>query len=91
MSQSLADFRTQEKDIKNSKLKQVNLEKEAAVTLQRIIIWGTCTMLLVLLLLAYFLFKSVRQRNKINVQLDNVNKDLEHLNLLNQKIFSANS
>jgi len=91
LSQSLADFRTQEKDIKNSKLKQVNLEKEAAVTLQRIIIWGTCTMLLVLLLLAYFLFKSVRQRNKINVQLDNVNKDLEHLNLLNQKIFSANS
>jgi signal transduction histidine kinase len=89
LSQSLADFQTQEKDLENSRLKQVNLEKEATVTLQRIIIWGTGAALLVLLVLAYFLYKSIRQRNKINAQLDNANKDLERLNLLNQKIFSV--
>jgi signal transduction histidine kinase len=38
---------------------------------------------------AFFLFRAIKQRNKINVKLDSANKDLNRLNVLNQKIFSV--
>ena len=89
LSQSLADFKTQEKDLENAKLKQVNSEKENILSKQRILILGISIGLLILSVLVYFLYNSIKQRNKINVKLDSVNKDLKRLNLLNQKIFSV--
>ena len=89
LSQSLADFKTQEKDLENAKLKQVNTEKENTLSKQRILILGISIGLLILSILAYFLYNSIKQRNKINAKLDSANKDLNRLNELNQKIFSV--
>jgi signal transduction histidine kinase len=89
LSQSLADFKTQEKDLENAKLKQVNTEKENTLSKQRILILGISIGLLILSILAYFLYNSIKQRNKINAKLDSANKDLNRLNVLNQKIFSV--
>lgn len=89
LSQSIADFETQEKELENTKLKQINLEKEVTMRNQRNFILGIFVVACILLLLAYFLYKSNQERNKINTKLNSANKDLERLNLLNQKIFSV--
>jgi signal transduction histidine kinase len=89
LSQSLADFETQEKDLENAKLKQVNSQKEAKLSRQKTIILGISIGLLIFTILSYFLYNTIQQRNKINSKLDIANKDLNRLNVLNQKIFSV--
>lgn len=89
LSQSLADFDIQEKNFENAKLVQINKEKEAKLSKQRLIIFGISAALLLFTVLSYFLHKTIKQRNKVYAKLEIANNDLNRLNSLNQKIFSV--
>jgi signal transduction histidine kinase len=91
-----AKYQTQLRQKENETLKEINQEKEEVVKAQQKIIVISIVTILVFAGLLFFLVRSFNQRNRINRELqaqkahiENVNKDLERLNLLNQKIFSV--
>jgi two-component system, sensor histidine kinase PdtaS len=86
LAQTIADNQTREveqaKALENAKL-QESIER------QKIILWITSIAVIIFIILSWFLYRAIQQRNKTNAELDNANKDLKRLNVLNQKIFSV--
>ncbi len=89
-------FKTKFKDQENNALKAINFQKEEVVKKQKTALLGTIIGLIVLCGLLFFVFLLSKKQRKTNSELElqklkieENNKDLNRLNLLNQKIFSV--
>jgi two-component system, sensor histidine kinase and response regulator len=89
-------YKTKFKDQENKSLKALNLQKENVVKRQKWALIASVIGISILLGLLFFVFKLSRKQKKSNLELEaqkikieENNKDLSRLNLLNQKIFSV--
>jgi two-component system, sensor histidine kinase and response regulator len=89
-------YKTKLKDQENNSLKALNNQKEIVVERQKWALVSLIFGLIVLGSLLYFVFKLSKKQKKSNLELEaqkikieENNKDLNRLNLLNQKIFSV--
>jgi two-component system, sensor histidine kinase and response regulator len=91
-----AKYQNQLKTQKNASLKLINRKNNEVIARQRIILYCTVLVILIFSFLVYFLIKFYRKQRETNrslalqkIQIEDTNKELQRLNLLNQKIFSV--
>ncbi len=89
-------YQSKFKEQENKNLKLINSEKEKTLSKQKIALISSIIAIFLFISLSYFLFKISTQRKKNNellqtqkLEIDLKNKELERLNVLNQKIFSV--
>ncbi|MCF6130770.1 tetratricopeptide repeat-containing sensor histidine kinase [Flavobacterium wongokense] len=77
-----AKYQNELKTQKNASLSLINKKNNGVINRQRIILYCSISVIVIFLLLVFFLIKFYRKQRAAN-------KELQRLNLLNQKIFSV--
>ncbi|MEQ1732263.1 MAG: HAMP domain-containing sensor histidine kinase [Bacteroidia bacterium] len=85
LAQTIANSQTRE--VEQTKALE-NAQLQATINRQKIIVLIISIAILIVSVLLWFLYKTIQQRNATNLQLNSANKNLERLNVLNQKIFT---
>ncbi len=96
MDELEAKYQNQLKTQKNASLKLINNKNNEVISRQRIILYCSVLVIVIFALLVFFLIKFYRSQKETNrflaiqkIQTEANNKELQRLNLLNQKIFSV--
>jgi len=91
-----AKYQNQLKTQKNASLSLMNRKNNEVIKRQRIILYCSVLVIIVFSILVFFLIKFYRKQKQTNrslavqkIQIEENNKELQRLNLLNQKIFSV--
>jgi len=89
-------YKTKLKNQENLALQQINLKNEEVLSKQRLTLYITLGALLLLAFLIFLMIRSYIRRNHVlreiertKLEIEAKNKELERMNLLNQKVFSV--
>lgn len=91
-----AKYQNELKTQKNASLSLINRKNNEVINRQRIILYCSVSVIVIFLILVFFLVKFYRKQRETSrslaiqkIQIEENNKELQRLNLLNQKIFSV--